>query len=79
MPVVEGKVSVAVTVSVGTRVVEPLVAAFNCRGIVYPLISVILSNIYKTTHLEPLGMVTVTPLPIEIGPTELALLPVGIE
>ena len=32
-------------------------------------------GIYSTTHFEPLGMVTVTPDEIEIGPDDTALDP----
>jgi len=35
-------------------------------------------NIYTTTHLDPVGTVTTTPLLTVIGPADIALDPLGI-
>jgi hypothetical protein len=67
VPVLEGKVSVAVTESVGTTVVAPLVAPFKT---IVPIF--ILSRI---TYLLDDGTVNVTPLAMVIGPVDIPFLP----
>jgi hypothetical protein len=48
-------------------------------GELIPVEPLIVTGIYTTTQVEPLGTVTVTPDATEIGPALLAFDPLGIE